>query len=104
MTSKVRLPSAEAAYPTCGACQSETYHAGDSLRCEPCRLSFDPTTLEASRDDEDEPTCDAPCDNTWHGPDLIKEGWSYSCTPCQLTLGHESPHWTACRPEPTEPS
>ena len=92
-----RLPMADLAYPTCGSCGGETYHDGDSLRCDDCKLTFDPASLEAEYADEEDAACGTACDNFWHGDGKISTGWGYDCGACILPAGHISGHYTDCR-------
>lgn len=103
MSGFVELPSCRTPAPECGACRGETFHDGGDVICDGCGLSygdgFDGTT--AVYLDTGTPPCGAPCSNAWHSSRAIGP---YGCTPCQLPAGHESSHWTACRPSPKETS
>ena len=98
--SEWKLPAAEPQNPSCGACRCETTF-DDGFACFDCGLIFDGDYLDASYIDEDAEPCGHPCGNYWHGPDLIKPGWSYACHPCALPTGHTSDHWTPCEPVST---
>ena len=97
--SGLRLPSCSIRNPTCGACLGETSHDGDSFYCQECGLDYgDGDDSPAIYRDEDAETCAAPCANSWHAADAIRTGWSYECHPCALPTGHNSDHWTPCKP------
>lgn len=93
-----RLPMAVMQYPTCGACSGETYHDGDSLRCDDCKLRFDSNSLEAEYANEDDEACGAACENSWHGDGMVRPGMGYDCGACILPASHTSDHYTDCKP------
>lgn len=97
-----QLPMAEMQYPTCGACSGETYHDGDSLRCDDCKLRFDSSSLEAEYNNEDDEACGASCGNFWHGPGRIRDEYAYDCGTCILPVDHSSAHHTDCKPRKIE--
>lgn len=91
------LPDAVQQHPACGVCGVETDADGDDFVCRDCQLVFDHDDLSASFLNPETPACGAPCDNTWHGDNLITPGIGYDCGDCKLPSGHQSLHWTGCR-------
>ena len=94
--SATNLPDAQWQAPACGACYAETNTEDGDYVCYSCGLLFDEQTLEARYHDDGAEPCGAPCENTWHGPERIKAGWTHACNPCALPEGHESRCWTGC--------
>lgn len=92
------LPVCSVQHPSCGACGGET-RWDEYFFCEDCGLNYgdgeDQTEAEFS--DEEATACENPCENHWHGPHKIRQGWTYSCRPCALPAGHASDHWTDCQ-------
>lgn len=92
------LPDAILQSPACGVCRAETDDDVDRFVCHRCGLVFDSDTLTASFLNPDDPACGEPCDNYWHGNNKIRAGRGYRCDTCRLPAGHESFHWTGCKP------
>ena len=89
------LPDAVLRCPHCGACGAETTSEDGYFACYDCLLMFD-RAMEASFLDPDAEPCGEPCDNSWHKPGAIKQGYGFACHPCRLPKGHASEHWTGC--------
>lgn len=95
------LPAAEHQNPTCGVCFGETRHDGDEFECERCGLAFDSRTFEAEYIDPEAEPCERPCENVYHAPHRITQGWGFKCGPCQLPEGHPNLfHYTECHSYP----
>jgi hypothetical protein len=98
------LPAATRENPACGACGRETEFDGDDFACYECQLTFDPSYLEASFLDPEQPVCGEPCSNYWHTDEAkLRPGHHYVCATCELPKGHGSEHWTDCQVVPVSP-
>lgn len=93
------LPDAVVQNPACGACGAETAFHGDHFACEDCQLNFHLDDYSASFLDPASEPCGVPCDNSWHGDHMIRQGLRYDCGTCELPAGHRSLHWTSCQPK-----
>lgn len=95
------LPTCRVQHPSCGACGLET-RFDEVFYCEECQLNYgdgEDFNEAVFLDDEAAP-CSTACDNSWHGPHKIKDGWLYQCIPCPLPAGHHSDHWNPCDLQP----
>lgn len=94
------LPEAITRNPACGVCGTDTKFDGDEFVCHDCGIYFDPETLAAEFLDSEAAVCGEPCDNQWHGDHKIWNGVGHQCGTCELPAGHNSLHWTDCKPIP----
>lgn len=92
-------PDLEFPYPPCSVCGKDTYHDGDSLRCDPCGISWRDSGQSGEWDEMDAIRCPSsfkPHDHPRLSPE--HESVRHFLNHCIREEGHEGKHrsneWT----------